>query len=131
MGILGNMFLKSSLAILFLSIILISARPPKKSKQRPSKEEILRNGVMDVALRSRDHGHHPPSQGDLETEGEFVWPVYGAANFTWWDDYYGEPDDYNEELDCVEMQSAEFYALAWWTMYCDDTDGTIPVCQLP
>ena len=68
---------------------------------------------------------------DLETEGEFVWPVYGPANFTWWDDYYGEPDDYYDDLDCVEMQSAEFYALAWWTMYCDDTDGTIPVCQLP
>ena len=57
------MFLKTSLAILFLSIILISARPPK-SKKRPSKEEIVRNGVMDVALRSRDHGHDPPSQGD-------------------------------------------------------------------
>ena len=21
---------------------------------------------------------------DVETEGEFVWPVYGPANFTWW-----------------------------------------------
>ena len=68
---------------------------------------------------------------DLETEGEFVWPMYGPANFTWWDDYYGEPDDYDPNYDCVEMQSAEFYALAWWTMFCDDTDGTIPVCQLP
>merc|ERR1712014_521005 len=147
MGALSNMFLRTSLAILVLSIILISARPPKK--QRPRKEEMVRGSVMDVALRSRDHGQDRPGQGDcpqgwydgnsvglgcvlpglndLQTEGEFVWPVYGPANFTWWDDYYGEPDDYYEDLDCVEMQSAEFYALAWWTMYCDDTDGTIPV----
>ena len=48
-----------------------------------------------------------------------------------WDDYYGEPDDYDEAYDCVEMQSAEFFALAWWTMLCSDTDRTIPVCQLP
>ena len=59
----STMLLRASLALLLLSLVLISGRP-KKSHSRPSKEEMLRNGRLDVALRSRDHGFVRPSQGD-------------------------------------------------------------------
>ena len=58
------MFLKAFLLILLLAIVLISGRPNKKFRKRPSREEVVGNGVMDVALRSRDHGFDRPSQGD-------------------------------------------------------------------
>ena len=59
----STMLLKASLGLLLLGLVLISGRP-KKSQPRPTKEEILRNGRLDVALRSRDHGFVKPGQGD-------------------------------------------------------------------
>ena len=58
----SKMLLKTSLVLLLLSLVLISGRP--KKSQRAKKEEILRNGRLDVALRSRDHGFVKPGQGD-------------------------------------------------------------------
>ena len=63
-SLLSNMFLKTSLTILLLGFILISGRPHNKTKQKPSKADLVRNGRLDVALRSRDHGFELPSQGD-------------------------------------------------------------------
>ena len=63
MSVDSKMFLKTSVALLLLGLVLISGRP-KKTQKRPKKEEILRNGRLDVALRSRDHGLARPSQGD-------------------------------------------------------------------
>lgn len=68
---------------------------------------------------------------DLEEEGQYLWPVGGPANFTWWDEEYEEPYDPYGDYDCVEMLSAEFYALKWMSIFCDDTTATMPVCQLP
>ena len=64
---------------------------------------------------------------DVAVEGEFKWPVGGAANYTNWDDYHGEPfPDENHEANCVEMQSAEYFSLLWMTYYCEDTDNIFP-----
>ena len=69
---------------------------------------------------------------DVAAEGEFNWPVGGAANFTYWDESIGEPfPDPNHLANCVEMQSAEWYSLLWMTYYCDDTENIFPVCQMP
>ena len=62
---------------------------------------------------------------DIEEEGKFVWPVNGPANYTHWDEEYGEPYEYDGDYDCVEMQSSEFFSLLWWTMYCDDTEENL------
>merc|ERR1712244_95745 len=59
----SKMLLKTSLTLLLLSLALSSGRP-KKSEQRAKKEEMLRNGRLDVALKSRDHGFVKPGQGD-------------------------------------------------------------------
>ena len=68
---------------------------------------------------------------DVAVEGEFKWPVGGAANYTNWDDYHGEPfPDENHEANCVEMQSAEYFSLLWMTYYCEDTHNIFPVCQI-
>ena len=89
---------------------------------------------------------------DIEEEGNFVWLVNGPANYTWWDVDYGEPYegtlimnvifitstmsrcvylDPDHVKNCVQMQSAEFYSLMWWTFYCDDIQNVYAVCQLP
>merc|ERR1711936_123790 len=69
---------------------------------------------------------------DKETEGEWVWPVGGTPDFTNWDVEYDEPyPDPDHQVNCVEMQSAEFFSLLWMSFYCDDTDALYPVCQLP
>merc|ERR1719483_642597 len=67
---------------------------------------------------------------DNAQEGSFVWPSGAPADFTWWDSDYGEPYP-GSEINCVEMQSAEFFSLKWMTFYCDDTDTLFPVCQIP
>ena len=59
---------------------------------------------------------------DLEEEGQYLWPVGGPANFTWWDEEYEEPYDPYGDYDCVEMLSADCRVLCpqvdvnilWW-----------------
>ena len=69
---------------------------------------------------------------DKEKEGEWKWPSGTETNFTNWDVDYDEPyPDPSHEINCVQMQSAEWAGLLWMTYYCDDTDSIFPVCQLP
>ena len=84
---------------------------------------------------------------DRETEGEFVWPVNGPANYTYWDVELDEPypgiddplvlyslirdiSDPDHQYNCVEMQSSMFNLL-WQTYDCDDGGYLYAVCQLP
>eukprot|EP00091_Calanus_sinicus_P001920 TRINITY_DN1193_c0_g1_i2.p1 TRINITY_DN1193_c0_g1~~TRINITY_DN1193_c0_g1_i2.p1 ORF type:complete len:198 (-),score=66.71 TRINITY_DN1193_c0_g1_i2:246-839(-) len=69
---------------------------------------------------------------DIEAADEFAWPSGNAVNYTNWDVDYNEPyPDPANEINCVQMQSAEFWSLLWMTYYCDDTDSLFPVCQIP
>jgi len=202
------MLLRSTI---FLTLSIFAVFAAKGINKRLKKEDVYKNGRMDVALKSKDHKYEPVKQNqcpdgwkdaspvglgcvyadlrdinidettaenvckefgeggrlveifneeqmhflqnmlglvenengfngyvwwwiglnDIEEEGKFVWPVNGPANYTHWDEEYGEPYEYDGDYDCVEMQSSEFYSLLWWTMYCDDTQGTYAVCQLP
>merc|ERR1712198_214771 len=70
---------------------------------------------------------------DHAEEGTWVWPSGMAANFTWWNEDYGEPypDTEDYEYDCAQMLSSEWDALKWMAYSCDDAYSTYPVCQLP
>jgi len=68
---------------------------------------------------------------DMVNEGEWVWPVHGLANYTYWDVEYDEPyPDPDHERNCAMMQSARFNLL-WQTYWCDDGYDLVPLCQLP
>ena len=114
------------------------------------QQDFLQNMLGPIELENQFDGYVWWWIGlnDLEVADEWVWPYNGLANFTWWDLDYNEPYpgefyiqctfiilsfslDPENKVNCVEMQSAVFYDLWWWTFWCDDIQDVYAVCQLP
>ena len=58
------MLLRSTLILLFVTFLVFVSAGGRKRPKKVSREDVLKNGRMDVAMKSRDHHFDPVEQGE-------------------------------------------------------------------